>query len=121
VHGARKRDVDGEADRFWVIFDGDRITAAGHGTGWALHRAHATTRSVLSLVADPVVALEHGFSRTPSTPCPGSGTALTWILARALGLDDRLGRLRAGLRGRCGPAERGAGGHAVWGAGRRLA
>jgi len=31
VHGARKCDVDGEADRFWVVFEGDRITAAGDG------------------------------------------------------------------------------------------
>ena len=108
VHGAPKCDVDGEADRFWVIFDGDRITAAGHGTGWArhvsagadvvdaagavltpgfidlhghggggysfddgaeaigralaVHRAHGTTRSVLSLVANPVVTLERSLA-----------------------------------------------------------
>ena len=37
VHGARKCDVDGEADRFWVVFDGDRITATGDGAGWAAH------------------------------------------------------------------------------------
>ena len=43
VNGARKCDVDGEADGFWVVFHGDQITA---------------TRSVLSLVANPVVALE---------------------------------------------------------------
>jgi N-acetylglucosamine-6-phosphate deacetylase len=104
VHGARKCDVDGEADRFWVVFDGDRITATGDGAGWAahagpgadvvdaaggvltpgfidlhvhggggfsfeegadaveralaVHRAHGTTRSLLSLVANPVAALE---------------------------------------------------------------
>jgi N-acetylglucosamine-6-phosphate deacetylase len=114
VHGARKCDVDGEADGFWVVFDGDRITAAGVGAGWAahagpgadvvdaagavltpgfidlhvhggggfsfddatsggdradegagaveralaVHRAHGTTRSLLSLVANPVAALE---------------------------------------------------------------
>jgi len=104
VHGARKCDVDGEADAFWAAFDGDRIAGAGTGAGWvahagpstevtdaagalltpgfidlhghggggasfddgtaaigralAVHRAHGTTRSVLSLVANPVGALE---------------------------------------------------------------
>jgi N-acetylglucosamine-6-phosphate deacetylase len=115
VHGARKCDVDGEAADFWLVFDGDRITAAGTGAGWAahaapgaevtdaagalltpgfidlhghggggasfddgitvdddgavdtttgtgralaVHRAHGTTRSVLSLVANPAGALE---------------------------------------------------------------
>lgn len=108
VHGARKCDVDGEADQFWVVFDGELISAAGTGAGWkshacagadvveargavltpgfidlhahggggfgfddacdrgtetitralAAHRAHGTTRSVLSLVANPVEALE---------------------------------------------------------------
>ncbi len=104
VHGARKCDVDGEANGFWVVFDGDRITATGNGAGWevhagagadvvdaagavltpgfidlhghggggfsfddgadaighalAVHRAHGTTRSVLSLVANPVATLE---------------------------------------------------------------
>ncbi|HUN32754.1 MAG TPA: amidohydrolase family protein, partial [Trebonia sp.] len=108
VHGARKCDVDGEADGFWVVFDGDRITATGTGTGWtahagagadvvdgagavltpgfidlhghggggfsfddgadatmralAVHRAHGTTRSVLSLVANPVAALERSLA-----------------------------------------------------------
>jgi N-acetylglucosamine-6-phosphate deacetylase len=108
VHGARKCDVDGEADGFWVAFDGDRITATGHGAGWAahagpgaevvdaagavlapgfidlhghggggfsfddgadaigralaVHRAHGTTRSVLSLVANPVAALERSLA-----------------------------------------------------------
>jgi N-acetylglucosamine-6-phosphate deacetylase len=108
VHGARKCDVDGEADRFWVVFDGDQITTVGHGTGWAehvnagadvvdavgavltpgfidlhghggggysfddgaeaigralaVHRVHGTTRSVLSLVANPVVTLERSLA-----------------------------------------------------------
>ena len=108
VHGARKCDVDGEADRFWVVFDGDRVTATGDGAGWAahagqgadvvdaaggvltpgfidlhvhggggfsfdegaaaveralaVHRAHGTTRSVLSLVANPVAALERSLA-----------------------------------------------------------
>jgi N-acetylglucosamine-6-phosphate deacetylase len=108
VHGARKCDVDGEADGFWVVFDGDLITATGNGAGWAahagagadvvdaagavltpgfidlhghggggfsfddgadaigralaVHRAHGTTRSVLSLVANPVVALERSLA-----------------------------------------------------------
>lgn len=114
VHGARKCDVDGEADGFWVVFDGDRITATGHGTDWAAHagrgadvvdaagavltpgfidlhahggggfsfddaasgdgnadalsralaahRAHGTTRSVLSLVANPVATLERSLA-----------------------------------------------------------
>jgi N-acetylglucosamine-6-phosphate deacetylase len=103
VHGARKCDVDGEADGFWVVFDGDRISATGTGAGWAsharagadvvdaagqvltpgfidlhchggggvsfddgadaieralaVHRAHGTTRSVISLVANPVAEL----------------------------------------------------------------
>ncbi len=108
VHGARKCDVDGEVDGFWVVFDGDRITATGNGAGWsahaaagadvvdaaaavltpgfidlhghggggfsfddgtdaigralAVHRAHGTTRSVLSLVANPVAALERSLT-----------------------------------------------------------
>jgi N-acetylglucosamine-6-phosphate deacetylase len=108
VHGARKCDVDGEADGFWLVFDGDRITATGNGAGWAahagagadvvdaagavlapgfidlhghggggfsfddgpdaigaalaVHHAHGTTRSVLSLVANPVVALERSLA-----------------------------------------------------------
>jgi N-acetylglucosamine-6-phosphate deacetylase len=114
VHGARKCDVDGEADGFWVVFDGDRIAATGAGAGWAehaaprgperaadvvdaagalltpgfidlhghggggrrfdetsddafdtalaVHRAHGTTRSVISLVANPVAALERSLS-----------------------------------------------------------
>ncbi|MGH3262659.1 MAG: N-acetylglucosamine-6-phosphate deacetylase [Trebonia sp.] len=113
LHGARKCDVDGESDRFWVVFDGDRITATGQGAGWAehvgagadvldaagavltpgfidlhghgggghsfdeaagdegaaavgralaVHRAHGTTRSVLSLVANPVTALERSLT-----------------------------------------------------------
>jgi len=114
VHGARKCDVDGEADGFWVVFDSDRITATGDGAGWvahadagadvvdaagavltpgfidlhahggggfsfddaasgdgsadaigralAAHRAHGTTRSVLSLVANPVAALERSLA-----------------------------------------------------------
>ncbi|MGH3295501.1 MAG: N-acetylglucosamine-6-phosphate deacetylase [Trebonia sp.] len=118
VHGARKCDVDGETDAFWVVFEGDRITATGDGAGWAAHagqgadvvdaaggvltpgfidlhvhggggfsfddatsgaasrhegaeaveralaahRAHGTTRSVLSLVANPVAALERSLA-----------------------------------------------------------
>jgi len=104
VHSARRCDVDGEAGDFWAVFDGDLITAAGTGAGWAahaagdaevtdaagelltpgfidlhghggggasfddgtaaigralaVHRAHGTTRSVLSLVANPADALE---------------------------------------------------------------
>lgn len=108
VHGARKCDVDGEDDRFWMVFDGDRISTTGLGTGWAehvsagadvvdaagavltpgfidlhghggggysfddgaeaigralaVHRAHGTTRSVLSLVANPVRTLERSLA-----------------------------------------------------------
>jgi N-acetylglucosamine-6-phosphate deacetylase len=108
VHGARKCDVDGEANGFWAVFGGDQIIAAGTGTGWtehacagaevvdaagavltpgfidlhghggggfsfddgadaiaaalAVHRAHGTTRSVLSLVTNPVAALERSLA-----------------------------------------------------------
>ena len=108
VHSARKCDVDGETGDFWVVFDGDLITATGTGAGWAahaaggaevtdaagelltpgfidlhghggggasfddgtaaigralaVHRAHGTTRSVLSLVANPAGALEASLS-----------------------------------------------------------
>jgi N-acetylglucosamine-6-phosphate deacetylase len=114
LHGARKCDVDGEADGFWAVFDGGLIAAAGHGAGWAehagdgaevvdaagavlapgfidlhvhgggghsfdeaaagdggaegigralaVHRAHGTTRSLLSLVANPVQALERSLA-----------------------------------------------------------
>jgi N-acetylglucosamine-6-phosphate deacetylase len=108
VHGARKCDVDGEAEAFWAVFDGDRIAAADTGAGWvahagpdtdvtdaagalltpgfidlhghggggasfddgaeavgralAVHRAHGTTRSVLSLVANPAGVLERSLT-----------------------------------------------------------
>ena len=106
LHGARKCDVDGEADGFWAVFDGDLIAATGTGAGWAehagdgadavdaagavltpgfidlhvhgggghsfdeaaagdgteavgralaVHRAHGTTRTLLSLVANPEI------------------------------------------------------------------
>jgi N-acetylglucosamine-6-phosphate deacetylase len=95
---ARKLDAHGEVDDFWMLVDGDTITATGngaaptvaervdvaghwlvpgfidlhgHGAGGfsyddgpesiaaalAVHRAHGTTRSVLSLVANPVETL----------------------------------------------------------------
>lgn len=99
-HGARKLDGHGEVDDFWMLVDGDTITATGsgrrdvpsateridvngrwfvpgfldlhcHGGGshafddgpdeiasaLATHRAHGTTRSLLSLVANPVAQL----------------------------------------------------------------
>lgn len=100
-HGARKLDVDGQVDDFWMLVDGDSITETGsgrlpktegavdrvdvggdwlvpgfidlhcHGGGGhsyddsadeitsaiATHRAHGTTRSVLSLVANPLAQL----------------------------------------------------------------
>lgn len=114
LHGARKCDVDGETDGFWVVFDGDQIAATGQGRGWAahaadgadvvdaagavltpgfidlhshggggfsfddvaavpggaaaagaalaVHRARGTTRSLLSLVANPVAALERSLT-----------------------------------------------------------
>jgi N-acetylglucosamine-6-phosphate deacetylase len=96
---ARKLDAAGQVDDFWMLVDGDSITATGSGIGppadstvdldgaWltpgfldlhshggggysfddgaeaivrglAVHRAHGTTRSVLSLVANPIPALE---------------------------------------------------------------
>jgi N-acetylglucosamine-6-phosphate deacetylase len=96
--GARKLDVDGQIDDFWMLVDGDTVTATGdgaapradervdvagrwlvpgfidlhcHGGGGhafddgddeimaalATHRAHGTTRSVISLVANPVAQL----------------------------------------------------------------
>lgn len=100
IHGARKVDVDGEVDDFWVAFGGGVIAATGTGASWreaargdasvvdaggsyltpgfidlhchgaggfafddgayaieqalAAHRAHGTTRAVVSLVANPV-------------------------------------------------------------------
>lgn len=97
-HSARKLDVDGQVDDFWMSVEGDAITAVGtgiapeadervnvdgrwlvpgfidlhgHGGGGhsydgnadeilaavATHRAHGTTRSVLSLVANPLAQL----------------------------------------------------------------
>lgn len=94
----RKVDVDGQVDGFWMLVDGDTITATGtgetpraeqqvdlagrtlipgfidlhcHGGGGfafddgddaitaalATHRAHGTTRSVISLVANPIALL----------------------------------------------------------------
>ncbi|MHA6670022.1 N-acetylglucosamine-6-phosphate deacetylase [Homoserinimonas sp. A447] len=96
--GARKLDVDGPVDDFWMLVDGDTIAATGVGAppeaderidtagGWlvpgfidlhchgggghafddgddeitaalATHRAHGTTRAVISLVAGPVAQL----------------------------------------------------------------
>ena len=100
---ARKLDAAGEVDDFWMLVDGDTITATGHGTApeadqridvageWlvpgfidlhchgggghsfedgpeaivgalATHRAHGTTRSVISLVANPVEVLRRNLS-----------------------------------------------------------
>lgn len=97
-HGARKIDVDGEADDFWMLVDGGIITATGvgrapradaeidvagraltpgfidlhcHGGGGhafddgddeieaalGTHRAHGTTRSLISLVSNPIARL----------------------------------------------------------------
>ncbi len=96
---ARKLDAHGEVDDFWMLVDGDTITATGHGAApdagsrvdvggqWlvpgfidlhchgaggfsfddgadairaalAVHRAHGTTRSVISLVANPLSLLK---------------------------------------------------------------
>ncbi len=96
---ARKLDAHGEVDDFWMLVDGDTITATGHGAGpeadlrvdvggqWlvpgfidlhchgaggfsfddgaaaiasalAVHRAHGTTRSLISLVANPLSVLK---------------------------------------------------------------
>jgi N-acetylglucosamine-6-phosphate deacetylase len=109
IHSARKLDVDGLVDDFWLASEGDTIVAVGHGSGWrehvaesdvvdydvvdagghwltpgfidlhchggggfsfdtldddtgasaligglAVHRAHGTTRSVISLVSNPI-------------------------------------------------------------------
>lgn len=95
---ARKLDAAGEVDDFWMLVDGDTITAVGHGAAptadsridvggkWlapgfidlhchggggfafddgadaisqalATHRAHGTTRSIISLVANPLALL----------------------------------------------------------------
>jgi N-acetylglucosamine-6-phosphate deacetylase len=100
---ARKLDAAGQVDDFWMLVDGDTITATGtgrppavertvdiegawltpgfldlhsHGAGGfsyeddadsirtalAVHRAHGTTRSVLSLVANPIASLEKSLS-----------------------------------------------------------
>lgn len=100
-HNARKLDVDGEVDSFWMLIDGDTIVSVGSGrppavdagamcidvggawlvpgfvdihshggggasfddgveeirTAIATHRAHGTTRSVLSLVSNPIPQL----------------------------------------------------------------
>lgn len=98
-HSARKLDAAGQVDDFWMLVDGDRISATGsgprhpdadtrvdagghwltpgfidlhgHGGGGhaydesaeglrealATHRSHGTTRSIVSLVANPVEVL----------------------------------------------------------------
>lgn len=103
-HSAQKLDAHGQVDDFWMLVEGDTITATGSGPQWvelvetsratvidvaghwlvpgfidlhghgggghsydgslediqdalATHRAHGTTRSVLSLVAAPLTAL----------------------------------------------------------------
>lgn len=104
--GARKLDARGEVDEFWMLVEGDTITAVGDGTrshphadqivdvgghrlvpgfldlhshgagghsyddgnvailgGLASHRAQGTTRSVISLVANPLDELENALSR----------------------------------------------------------
>jgi N-acetylglucosamine-6-phosphate deacetylase len=97
--GARKLDAEGQVDDFWMLVDGDTITATGSGAAvpraderidvggkWLapgfidlhvhgggghsfdgdaesmlsalrMHRAHGTTRSLVSLVANPIDAL----------------------------------------------------------------
>ncbi len=100
---ARKVDAHGEVDDFWMLVDGDTITATGHGTAptadsrvdvggqWlvpgfidlhchgaggfsfddgpeaiasalAVHRSHGTTRSVISLVANPLTSLRESLA-----------------------------------------------------------
>ena len=100
---ARKLDAHGEVDDFWMLIEGDRITATGHGAApdageridvggqWlvpgfidlhchgaggfsfddgvesiaaalAVHRAHGTTRSLISLVANPLTSLRESLS-----------------------------------------------------------
>ena len=107
ISGARKLDAAGQVDDFWMLIDGDTITATGTGRGpdattavdadgkWlvpgfidlhchgggglsfeagtaaitaalATHRAHGTTRSVVSLVATPVDALCESLSAIAS-------------------------------------------------------
>ncbi|MBB5632832.1 N-acetylglucosamine-6-phosphate deacetylase [Cryobacterium mesophilum] len=105
-HDARKLDVDGEVDEFWMIANGDTITATGSGRhpdvddgttrvdvagrrlvpgfidlhghgggghsydgdaneireGIAAHRAHGTTRTVVSLVTNPLDDLRRSLS-----------------------------------------------------------
>ncbi|WP_167043001.1 N-acetylglucosamine-6-phosphate deacetylase [Salinibacterium sp. ZJ454] len=99
ISGARKLDAEGEAEDFWLLFDGDTIAATGQGTPppatervdaaglWlvpgfidlhghgggghgfdngpdeiraalAAHRIRGTTRSLISLVANPLPAVE---------------------------------------------------------------
>lgn len=103
ISGARKLDANGEQAEFWMLVDGDTITATGqgeapdadthvdaagnwlvpgfidlhgHGGGGhvfddgpdeieaalATHRAHGTTRSVISLVANPLPALKESLA-----------------------------------------------------------
>ena len=100
---ARKLDAAGQVDDFWMLVEGDTITATGtgvapdaddtvdiagkwltpgfldlhgHGGGGAsfedgaesigqalaLHRSHGTTRSVISLVTNPIAHLEHNLA-----------------------------------------------------------
>lgn len=103
-HGAKKLDVNGQVDAFWMLVDGDTIAAVGSGPqhpsadgrvdvggGWLVpgfidlhghgggghsfddgaaeilealsaHRAHGTTRSVISLVANPMETLRESLS-----------------------------------------------------------
>ncbi|PWB98134.1 N-acetylglucosamine-6-phosphate deacetylase [Salinibacterium hongtaonis] len=106
-HGARKIDVDGVIEGFWLLVDGDTITATGagrapdadtsidlngrtitpgfvdlhcHGGGGhsfddsaeeiasalLTHRAHGTTRSVISLVSNPIAQVRESL-RTVAT------------------------------------------------------
>ncbi len=105
-HRARKLDSEGQVDDFWMLVEGDTITATGsgrtpdrpsatdkvdvggnwlvpgfidlhcHGGGGhsyddrteeilaarAMHRSHGTTRSVLSLVANPLAQLRESLA-----------------------------------------------------------
>ncbi len=104
---ARKLDAHGQVDDFWMLVDGETITAVGtaqgpdaehtvdiagdwltpgfidlhsHGGGGhsaedgvdgilratAVHRAHGTTRSVISLVANPLAELEASLAQIAS-------------------------------------------------------
>jgi N-acetylglucosamine-6-phosphate deacetylase len=113
----------------------DAMAAAGAADGlYRLGSLHVTVTDGVARLRQPdgspgsiagsTLTLDHAL-RAATQRCgmslPAAVAALTWVPARALGLDDRLGRLAPGYAADAVLLSEAYQVRAVWGAGRRLA